>query len=259
MKVVKTLLAVTALSLPVTMYSQAAGGANAKAAEHTGAEMSAPAGQASAEQTVNAELRSAVDSKHAKAGDQVTAVTRQQSALGGTRLPKGTMLIGHVTDVRAHSKSNAEGTVSMVFDQARLKNGTTVPIHTTIRSLAPSAAAQGMAGDDMDMGATAMAPGAGAGMQSSGAVRGGGGLLGGARSTVGGVTNTTGAMVGSTVRGVGETTGAVANTAVRGASGIPGVTLSADAGANTSGTVSAPGHDVHLENGTQMTLGVSSR
>lgn len=254
----KTLLTVAALMLPTMMRGQTS--TNTQAATEATARTSMPAGQVSSEQAVNAELRNTVDSKHAKVGDQITAVTREQSVLNGTKLPKGTTLTGHITDVAAHSKSNATGSLGMVFDQARLKDGTTIPIHTTLRGLAPSPNAQAAAQSDMDMGAAAATRGVdtSAGMQGSTAARGGG-LLGGARSTVGGIANDTGAIAGSTVRGVGQTVGAVGGTAASGMSSIPGVNLSAGADATTSGMVSAQGRDVRLDDGTRMSLGISTR
>lgn len=216
---------------------------------------SAQAG-AAASSDVQAALKTPIDSRHAKVGQEVTAVTRGDADLGGTRLPKGTTLVGHVTDVAAKGGSNANGSVSMVFDQARLKNGNSVPVHAVLRGIAPAADMQASASDDM------MTP-AGAASTSGGASVRGGGLLGGAagatRGTLGTVTGTAGSVTGAAVNTVGKTAHTVAGTAAQGLSSVPGISLTAGADAATSGTLTGAGQNVHLDSGTQLTLGLAAR
>lgn len=213
---------------------------------------------------VNAELRNSVDSKHTKAGDQVTAVTQQPSTLNGTKLPKGTAITGHVTDVNEHSKTNPEGSVSMVFDQAKLKDGTTVPIHATIRSVAPSPVAQmmasqnqGQSGDELSAPATAPMPTAGANPQPPSAPLATGGVAGSTTNAARPATTiASGASDGVVNDAARSASVAGSGSTANGASSIPGVNLRASLDASASGTVSTPDHDVHLESGTQMLLGV---
>lgn len=87
---------------------------------------------------INVELNSSIDSKKAKPGDAVTAHTTQavKSADDRTILPKGTKLIGHVTQALARSKGDGESTLGISFDKAILKGGEEVPLNATIQALA---------------------------------------------------------------------------------------------------------------------------
>jgi len=229
---------------------------------------------------VNAELEKKLDSKSAKVGDQVIAKTRETvRTANGTVIPKGSRLIGHVTEVEAHARGHQDSRMGIEFDRAELKGGQSVAIHSVIRAISPPANA--LANDSMDDGAMAapMAPMGGAAMGGGGRM-GGGGLLGG---TVGGATATTGRMgaglgsdLGSTTGGAMRTTGNVAGNAaagvgngVRGAAGangvlgthataIPGVMLDGNAAGSASGTLTATKRNIHLDSGTQMVLGIAA-
>jgi hypothetical protein len=83
-----------------------------------------------------------VDAKRARPGDRVIAKTLQIVFLpGGQRLPKGTVLVGHVVDAQpyhfdpepyAHQKGSS---ISIHFDQ--IVNGDlTVPVNLSVRALA---------------------------------------------------------------------------------------------------------------------------
>jgi len=83
-----------------------------------------------------------VDAKTARAGDRVTAKTLQVVILpGGQRLPKGTLLVGHVVNAQpyhfnrepyAHQKPSS---ISIHFDQ--IVNGDlSLPINVSVRALA---------------------------------------------------------------------------------------------------------------------------
>ena len=227
--------------------------------------MQTGAASASATTDVQAALKTPVDSRHAKVGEEVTAITRNNATLGSTRLPKGSTLIGHITDVKAKGASNANGSVTMLFDQARLKDGTVVPVHATIRSLAPAtqmqsstdadAAFAGPRGGDAGLGAGADVSARGNG--------GGGGLLGGAagvtRGAVGGALGAAGDATSAAAGAVGETARTATGATAAGVSSIRGVSLAAGADASTSGTIAAQGQNLHLDSGTQMTLGVAAR
>jgi hypothetical protein len=83
-----------------------------------------------------------VDAKTARPGDRVTAKTLQVVMLpGGQRLPKGTLLVGHVVDAQpyhfnpepyAHQKASS---ISIHFDQ--IVNGDlSLPVNLSVRALA---------------------------------------------------------------------------------------------------------------------------
>jgi Bacterial conjugation TrbI-like protein len=84
--------------------------------------------------TINAELKSSLDSKKAKSGEPVKAeiTEKVQSSDGRTILPKGAKLIGHVTQAEARSKGDKESMVAMQFDKATMKNGQEIPLNNVL-------------------------------------------------------------------------------------------------------------------------------
>lgn len=214
----------------------------------------------------------AVDSKKAKPGDQVVAhTTRDVKEHGKTVIPRGTKLVGHVTQASARAKGDTESQLAIQFDRAVLKHGREVPVNLGIQALASAQGAASMADNDMDSMANA-------GTYAGGSAAGGRGALGGVTSTaggaVGGVTNAAGNagnLGGTTVNAAERSTvGATgaANSAVgglnaagqltsnsRGVFGLNGVNLAA-AGSNSEqgSLITSAGKNVHLDGGTQMLL-----
>ncbi len=86
--------------------------------------------------TVNAELTKGIDAKKAKAGDLVSARTTNAVTLAdGTELPKGTKLIGKVTDARAKSNSDKTSHVAFSLEQAVTKDGQEISLRVMVTSL----------------------------------------------------------------------------------------------------------------------------
>jgi hypothetical protein len=230
---------------------------------------------------VNCELAGKLDSKTAKNGDAVVAKTKESlRTADGTAIPKGAKLVGHVTDVQAHTSSQPESHLTIAFDRAEWSGGHSLPIHSVIQAVTPPTNAfASESGDSYD---SLSGPIGGAGSRGTGNARGGGGgLVGGTASTAGSATGNLGSNVGSNasnlganaggvVRTAGETTGnvgAVANTGVGAATsasmgahatGVPGVMLAGDASGATAGTLSASKRNVHLDSGTQLTIAFSA-
>jgi hypothetical protein len=83
-----------------------------------------------------------VDAKKARPGDRVTAKTLQVVILtGGQRLPKGTLLVGHVVDAQPYHFNpepyarQKASSISIHFDQ--IVNGDlTLPVNLSVRALA---------------------------------------------------------------------------------------------------------------------------
>jgi len=270
-----------------TAISQsAAGTANATATPNqvagTANETSAVSGQvsrtgASATQASNlsAELTQKMNSKNAKVGDEVVARTTSTAQLAeGTKLPKGTRLLGKVTEVKPKSGAQHDGHLAFAFDRAVLRDGREIPIHATLQSIsAPAFATVVDASDDFAAGPAPVAV-SGGGRASGGLLGGGGvavprtGLVSGAASTVasaparvtsttGAVTKTTGAAVHQTAGVVGHTAGTVGQTAgatFSALSSLPGVTASSSASNST--ILDAKGSNVDLSSGTQLTFDV---
>ena len=84
---------------------------------------------------VYAELTKRIDTKKAKVGDTVEARTTSAVKLpDGTELPKGTKLVGKVTDVRARSNSDKTSHIAFNLDEALMKDGHEVPLRVMVMS-----------------------------------------------------------------------------------------------------------------------------
>ena len=221
---------------------------------------------------VNCELSGKLDSKTAKIGDGIVAKTKQDLRTADeTVIPKGAKLIGHVTDVQAHTSSQADSHLSIAFDRAEWAGGHSLPIHSVLQAVTPPMNA--FASESADNNDSLAGP-IGAGARGSGGARSGGGVLGGTASATGAATGNLGNNAGGVLRNAGQTTanvagnaGAVASTGVSAATsasmgphatGVPGVMLAGDATGSTAGTLSASKRNVHLDSGTQLTLAVSA-
>jgi type IV secretory pathway VirB10-like protein len=111
----------------------------------------AGASQLHAGSTVQAELAKPVDARKNKAGDEVIAKTiHDVKSEGRVVIPKGSKLVGHVTEAKAHSKEQATSELGIAFDHAILKNGEEVPLALSIQAIGRSqAAAETMEDDTM--------------------------------------------------------------------------------------------------------------
>jgi hypothetical protein len=211
------------------------------------------------------QLENSLDARHAKVGDRVALRTTQAIKQNGeTIVPKGARLLGHVTEVQQHTKSNGESRIGVAFDRLQ-KGALDMPITATIVSLT-QARSQTRAGDsslDSDMMSSSSARASSG--SSSGAQRSSnGGLLGGVGNTVGGVVNTTTSTVGgvadTTTGAVGSTVGATTNTAGNLTGSLKGLQISQSTSASAEGgsTLSLGTGNLHLDSGTTFHLLVSS-
>jgi len=121
-------------------YAPTAGGFGDLAASHA-YEMS----------PVTGELDGKLDSKTAKVGDRVVLKTLDKvQASDGTVIPRGSRLVGHVTEVQAYDPAIGLARIAIAFDHAELKNGQSIAIYTLIGGVVPSGAIvnQQSRGDD---------------------------------------------------------------------------------------------------------------
>lgn len=216
---------------------------------------------------MNASLSQPLDAKKNKPGDPVTAKTTEATkSQGQVVIPKGSKLVGHVTECKQRSKEEKESALGIVFDKAILKDGQEVPLNVTVRALAAAqtAAASSVGSDDLSAGGGAVGS----------ARSGGGGALGGVRSTAGAatgaVTNTAasasglaGGAVNSSVNAAGAARGAVGGLNAagqltsnsQGVFGLDGLNLNAAASNATQGSlITSTSKNVHLDSGTQLLL-----
>ncbi|MEG9434361.1 hypothetical protein [Terriglobus sp. ADX1] len=94
---------------------------------------------------LNAVLMNNLDARKAKVGDTVKVRSYSGfSAPGGQRVPPGAVIIGHVTEASRLGKGSFESRLAVVFDQAQLSGGQTVPLHMGIAGLAAAPPVQGV-------------------------------------------------------------------------------------------------------------------
>src|SRR6267143_253186 len=116
---------------------QAQTSGNASAATSASAQNGQANGSLATGSAFNAALSSPIDSKKCKPGDAVTAHTTEAAkSEGKTVIPKGSKLVGHVTQASARAKGEPESALGIVFDKAILKNGQEVPLNVAIQALA---------------------------------------------------------------------------------------------------------------------------
>jgi hypothetical protein len=86
---------------------------------------------------IYAELNGGIDTKKAKVGDAISLHTTEPVKSNDDRmiLPRGTKLVGHITQSEARSKGAGESAVGLVFDKAILKDGREVPLNVIIQAL----------------------------------------------------------------------------------------------------------------------------
>ncbi len=203
---------------------------------------------------LEAELQKTLDVKNSRVGDEVVLkVTKSIKQNGEVVVPKGTKLLGRVTEVKQKTKDNAMSKLGVVFDRIEGKNLNS-PISATITSIT-NVASSASVNDDL------FSTGASANSSSSGTVSrngssGGGGLLGGVTNTVGGVVNTTTNTVGGVTNTAGQTLGGVTNTVGNTVSGVR-ISQSATASANGSTMLSAENKNLKIEKGATFRLFVT--
>jgi len=253
--------------------TQAQTSGNASAATSASAQNGQANGSLAGGTAFNAALSSPIDSKKCKPGDAVNAhSTEAVKSEGKTVIPKGSKLVGHVTQASARAKGESESSLGIVFDKAILKNGQEVPLNVAIQAIAAAQTSVAAGGGDIDT-----FGGAGASAAGSGAA-GGRGALGGVTSAAGGavgtVTNTAanvGGVAGGTVNSAANAGGSIAGASKgavgglnaagqltsnsQGVFGMNGLNLNAAASNATQGSViTSAGKNVHLDSGTRMLL-----
>src|SRR5712671_1993660 len=253
--------------------TQAQTSGNASASTSASAQNGQANGALATGTAFNAALSSPIDSKKCKPGDPVNAhSTEAVKSEGKTVIPKGSKLVGHVTQASARGEGESESSLGIVFDKAILKNGQEIPLNAGIQAIASAQSSASAAGSDMDtMG------GMGASAAGSGTA-GGRGALGGVTSAAGGavgtVTNTAanvGGVAGGTVNSAANAGGSIAGASKgavgglnaagqltsnsQGVFGLNGLNLNAAGSNATQGSViTSAGKNVHLDSGTRMLL-----
>lgn len=192
-----------------------------------------------------AELQKGLNAKKLKPGETVTAKLNQKVNLPNEpALERNTVLLGHVDAVEA-SEHHSNSSLTVTFDQAKMKDGTVLPVKVTVMRVAAPAMAQYDAG-------TGGPAEAGGGAAPEAAPTGGAGRPGGGGG--GGAGMQSQPQQPEPMNTEPSTQGAAATSAQN---GVPGVMLKSDIHQNTSATFLSTGRNVEVPDGTQMQLAIA--
>ena len=212
-------------------------------------------GQVASDSTFQAELVKPIDARKSKPGDEVVAKTTQDvKSDGKVIIPKGSKLIGKVTEAKAAGNGQSDSQLGIAFDHALLKNGRQIPMAVSIQAISSSQAADAASAAD-----DSLMTGADVGGMTTASRPAGRGALGGVTSTAGGLANTTGAAAGgalNTTRAANASGAAGLTSESPGVIGMSGMSLSSagSSATNGSGVISSRSGNVRLDSGTQMLL-----
>ena len=266
-----TFIAGAALACGPAVYAQASAPAATQADQQSTAQTNSNAASVSSAAGFNAELNTSVDSKKAKTGDAVVAHTTETTKSNGQVVfPKGTKLVGHVTQATARAKGGSDSSLGVVFDKAVLKNGQEIPIQATIQAIAVAPSSVPVPGgypDSMgDTGAPVTNPGTGA---SRGPVAGVASTAGEATGNLAATATDKAANVGqaapSTVNAAGSATANAGATGglsssgqltsnSRGVFGLKDLTLNSSSNATQGSVITSTKKNVKLDSGTRLLL-----
>jgi hypothetical protein len=88
---------------------------------------------------VSVELAKSLNSKKLREGDEIDAKVAADIKTGdGATIPRGTKLIGHVTEAKARSKGDSESTLGIVFDKISRTGSGDMPIKSVVWAAAPN-------------------------------------------------------------------------------------------------------------------------
>lgn len=235
---------------------------------------------------VSAELVDKLDSKSAKQGDSVIVKTDENLQISqGTEIPRGSKLIGHITNVQPRGDGHENSQIAIQFDKAELKGGQTLPIESVIQSVAPAIGAEGSSGISNppqtygDASSSASVPTGSMGPTSGAA---GSASAPGVGSATTGAMNQNGASAGigsNSAIQPNSTQPGSANQALNGSAPAPGTLVARNGNvairttsvqgillandihglpfSNASGLLLGARRDVHLDGGTRLVLAVA--
>lgn len=200
--------------------------------------------------SLEAALSGTLDVRKSEVGDEVVLkTTKSVKQNGEVIIPKGTRLIGRVTEVQEKSENNLASKISVVFERLEGKN-LSAPVTATIVSVLEARGNAGGGVFDADAigssSSRATASGSGAG----------GGLLGGVTNSVGGAVNSVASTAGGIANTAGQASAGTAGNVARSVAGLQ-ISQSAHASANGSTTLSANNKNIRLDKGATFLLLVS--
>jgi hypothetical protein len=216
-------------------------------------------------QPISGQLESKLDSKSAKQGDSVVVKTSESAKTAhGTEIPKGSRLVGHVTNVQPRGDGKENSQIAIQFDRAELKGGQSLAIESVIQSISPSSSDV-----PSQNGAVPMpAPSAGSMGSGSSPTSNSSTMNQAVNNDRPGIASNTTAQPGATTQDTnsaapapGSIVARNGNVAIRMTS-IPGVLLANNINgqpfSNASGMLLGARRDIKLDGGTQMVVAVAA-
>ncbi|ABF42274.1 hypothetical protein Acid345_3273 [Candidatus Koribacter versatilis Ellin345] len=204
------------------------------------------ASQRSTGPAVPAQLAKSIDSKKAKAGDEIDAKTTVgMSGANGLQVPEGSKIVGHITDAKAKSKGDPESSLTFAFEKIVLKDGKELPFRAVAQAIGPG---QNAAASAFPESGGPNAPPAKNGMSggnSSAVGNGPGGSTGGTAGNP--------SASAATPQGISSQNAAPGRLSENstGAVGMKGITLDSQSSASK---ISSDAKSVKLDEGTQLLL-----
>jgi hypothetical protein len=97
-----------------------------------------PADQKAAEASVIiVRLSKSLDSRKLTAGDSIEAKLTAELRWSGAVIPRGSKVLGHVTEASSRARGDPASALGMVFDRIVLKDGTNLPLKAKIQAVGP--------------------------------------------------------------------------------------------------------------------------
>ncbi len=203
--------------------------------------------------TIEGQLQGALDVQKARSGDQVILkTTRAIKDEGRTVVPKGSKLIGRVTEVQPKTKENNASRIGILFDRLEGR-ALTSDISASIISVT-NAGAAGRINDTADTGLMGSSTNSARG---SARTTSGGGLLGGVTNTVGSTLNSGVQTIGNVAGSAGQVVDSTTSSVGRTVNGIH-ISNSVQGSAQSGTTLATPGKNLKLEKGTMIQLQLNS-
>ena len=99
---------------------------------------------------LSVELSKSLDAKKLKANDKFDVRTALDLlSHGQIVIPRNTRILGHVTEVKAHSKQSPDSSVGIIFERVVMKNGRQLELQAAVQAIArPLQAAPAFPGED---------------------------------------------------------------------------------------------------------------
>jgi hypothetical protein len=204
--------------------------------------------------TIQVSLEKSVDARRNHAGDQVLARTTENvNSKRQIVIPKGSKLVGHVTEVRAKAKDESRSVLGIRFERAVLKDGHEIPLAVSIQALAAAdAKVEDMGNSQLMADANQNAAPQGAPSQFTGKDEISGADTNSNAKPVDGSGNIRKA---ANADPVGDSSGELIPSS-HGVFGIKGMELSSISSSAQESLIVSPSRTVHLDSGTRMILRV---